>query len=411
MHKRHSLIAALVLAAYAGGAQAQTATPSWPAGPAVGTSQAAQAGGFIRDAFQTGHAEIQAAQLALERASDPAVKAFARQMITDHTQANAQLQQIALRQNIVLPSGLSIADQSRMRLLKTDMGTSFDRRYIEEFGVQAHRQSVEQFRLQLQNNQDGPMQAFARQTLPTLEQHLQRALEMHGSQQAIATPAGASGVVTAQSSVNGTSGSNGGMQVSPSEAREARAELAEAIQVVQRMKSDPSVTELLQRARGVFILPDYGRAALGIGVQGGSGVLVTRQGDGFSNPVFYNMGGISIGPQAGAAGGQIALLLMTNKAVQDFKSDKNFSLNADAGINIARYARRAQASAGKIQDVIVWSGARGAYAGASFGLNDVVFDDDANRAYYGRQDLNASAILDGRVQNPGNNVLGMVLGI
>lgn len=221
---------------------------------------------------------------------------------------------------------------------------------------------------------------------------------------------GAGGARAARAAASQVSG-NASMQISTRQAREARAELDEAVQVVQRMKSDPGMTELLQRARGVFILPDYGRAALGIGVQGGRGVLVTRQGNGFSNPVFYNLGGLSVGPQAGASAGQIALMLMTDKAVQDFKSNRQFSLNADAGINIARYARRAQASAGNIQDVIVWSGARGAYAGASLGLNDVMFDADTNRAYYGREDLNASAILDGRVEPRGNNVLGIVLGI
>ena len=107
--------------------------------------------------------------------------------------------------------------------------------------------------------------------------------------------------------------------------RNAREEITEAVQVVQRMKRDPGLLALLERAKAVFILTDYGRAGFGIGAQGGEGVLVTRQGERFSNPVFYNLGGVSIGAQAGVAGGEVAMLLMTDRAVENFRSGRKFS--------------------------------------------------------------------------------------
>jgi lipid-binding SYLF domain-containing protein len=194
------------------------------------------------------------------------------------------------------------------------------------------------------------------------------------------------------------------------ELKDAQQEIDEAVQVVQRMKSDPHMQTLLRDARGVFILTKYGRAGLGVGVQGGEGVLVTRKREDFSNPVFYNLGGLSFGLQAGAAGGEVAMLLMTDRAVQQFQSGKKFSLNADLGLTIANYSRRSQASAGKIQDVVVWSNTKGAYAGATVAITDVMVDREANRAYYGRDVADPLQIMEGRVNNPRNNVLGMVLG-
>jgi lipid-binding SYLF domain-containing protein len=88
---------------------------------------------------------------------------------------------------------------------------------------------------------------------------------------------------------------------------------------------------------------------------------------------------------------------------------KNFSLNADAGLTIGTYSARGQASGGKIQDVVIWSGAKGIYGGVSVGINDVIYDADATQAYYGKREVDPAQILDGRVQNPQSNVLGMVL--
>ena len=191
--------------------------------------------------------------------------------------------------------------------------------------------------------------------------------------------------------------------------RDAKNDVLDAVQVVQRMKSDPEMAALLQQARGVFIMPNYGRGALGIGAQGGEGVFVTRQGANFSNPVFFNLAGISVGAQAGGAGGPLAMLLMTDRAVQKFTSGRTFSINADAGLTIVDYSERAQASAGKVQDIVVWSGTRGAYAGASIGLTGITVDDESNRAYYGRNDVTPSQILGGNIRNPQHNVIGHVL--
>ena len=59
---------------------------------------------FAMQAASGGLAEVQAAQLAEQRAASPQIKQFAQRMITDHTAANTELQQIAKQADISLPA-------------------------------------------------------------------------------------------------------------------------------------------------------------------------------------------------------------------------------------------------------------------------------------------------------------------
>jgi lipid-binding SYLF domain-containing protein len=177
--------------------------------------------------------------------------------------------------------------------------------------------------------------------------------------------------------------------------------------VVERMKSDPAVKDLLQKARGVFILPTYGRGAWGLGVRGGEGVMLTHSGGKWSNPVFYNMGGVSIGLQGGVEAGALAMLLMSDKAVNQFMSENNFSLNAGIGLTIVNYTAKAQADLGK-GDVIVWADTKGAFANASVGVSDIRLDEGDTKAFYKRT-ATAKEILDGAVTSSQADALKQAL--
>jgi hypothetical protein len=99
-----------------------------------------------------------------------------------------------------------------------------------------------------------------------------------------------------------TAQSNEVSEVAPSPALEGKRSpeissakhVDDALVVVRQLESDATMRKLLQDASGVFIVPTYGRAALGIGAHGGAGVLLVKKASGnWTNPVFYNIGGIS----------------------------------------------------------------------------------------------------------------------
>jgi lipid-binding SYLF domain-containing protein len=148
------------------------------------------------------------------------------------------------------------------------------------------------------------------------------------------------------------------------DAQDAVSHIDKALTVVRKMESDPHVKDLLQRSKGVVVIPDYGRAALGVGGQGGAGVLLVHEDGKWSGPGFYNFGGVSVGAQVGIAAGQIAMILMDDKALQSFATNNKFSLNADAGLAIVNYSARAHGELGR-GDIVMWSDTEGAFANLS----------------------------------------------
>lgn len=189
----------------------------------------------------------------------------------------------------------------------------------------------------------------------------------------------------------------------------ARRRLADAVRVARTMASIPAIAGPLGRAQGVYIVPAYGRAALGVGAAGGSGVLMVRRADGhWGNPAFFTMGAIGLGLQAGAEGGPVALLLMNRKAVDSFRRHDNFALGADAGLTVVNYSRIAAVSTAG--DVLAWSGGKGLFGNAAtLSVNDIRYNQDLMQAHYGKP-VSARQALDGAVPDPRAAALRNALG-
>jgi len=179
----------------------------------------------------------------------------------------------------------------------------------------------------------------------------------------------------------------------------AERHVTQAIGVVHQLEMDDRMRSLLGTAKGVFIVPSYGRAAVGIGAEGGAGVLMVKHADGgWSQPVFYNTGGLSFGLQAGAQGGMLALVLNNQKAVDAFLKKTSVSLNAKAGLTVLNWNKMAQGSVAA-GDVVAWSDTKGLFGDlATVELNGIRYNQNLNNAYYHRT-LSASEIIAGKTSN------------
>ena len=171
--------------------------------------------------------------------------------------------------------------------------------------------------------------------------------------------------------------------------------MKQAVSVINHMKSDKKLWALVQKAKGIYIVPDFGRAALLVGGRGGAGVMLSHKSGKWSAPRFYDIGGVSVGAQAGVSAGSAAFLLMSENAVKNFKQGNKFSINADSSISIINYSASAQASWGK-GDIILWSDTEGAFAGAKISVRDINWDDGNNRAFY-NSTATPSSVLSGQV--------------
>ncbi|MCU0352440.1 MAG: DUF4142 domain-containing protein [Cytophagales bacterium] len=127
---------------------------------------------FMVEAASSGMLEVQLANMAMQKASSPQVKEFARMMIEDHGKANKELKALAASKNIVLPTALIDEHQSVANDLKDETGKDFDEEFMEKMNA-AHKKDVEMFEKASKDGQDPDIRSFAAKTLPTLRNHLQ----------------------------------------------------------------------------------------------------------------------------------------------------------------------------------------------------------------------------------------------
>jgi putative membrane protein len=130
--------------------------------------------GFITGAARGGIAEVQLGQLAAKQGGTAAVKRFGQRMVTDHSRINDQLTALAQQKQITPPTSMGADQQALYDRLAKLRGRAFDRMYDQAM-VQDHQQDIQAFQTEAQGGTDADVKAFAANTLPTLQQHLDMA--------------------------------------------------------------------------------------------------------------------------------------------------------------------------------------------------------------------------------------------
>ena len=182
-----------------------------------------------------------------------------------------------------------------------------------------------------------------------------------------------------------------------------------ATSAVLQMRQARGFTQsgVLARAKAALIVPHALRGAVGIGLQGGRALLVENKGGHWSDPAFYTVGGISIGPQIGGEATTSVLLIMTDRALDKLLKPSNATAGAQATLTAARFdANRITQLGGA--DVIIWSSSEGAFAGANVDLTGFTQDSAANQAYYGAP-MDAAAVFDHPAASPADAKLRSAL--
>lgn len=392
-------VAGVMAATFPAFAQSGSASPP----PAQNTTQhvdqtAVQK--FVTEAAMTNLFEIDAAHAAEQKASNAAYKEYANMIVTDHTNMGNDLKrQVADIPGVTLPTSLDQQHQQKLQTLQSESGAQFEKDY-RQGQIEGHQKAInvfQNFANSGSNDQDADLKSWAKASVPILQKHLQRAenLPVGGQQVGAAAPSGQSANAANKTAVN-TAGTTTGNAQSGNQSG-AQQLVDEAVQVVKKMESDRQLADVMRQAKGIYIVPEFGRGAVIVGARGGAGLVTVRENGKWSDPAFYDFGAISLGPQIGGSGGSVAFLLMSQGAVDAFKSGNKFSLNAGAGLSIVNYSANGQASWGK-GDIVMWSNTSGAYVGATVSVTDVNWDDQNNRQYYG-QNVDMTKILNGSASN------------
>jgi lipid-binding SYLF domain-containing protein len=170
----------------------------------------------------------------------------------------------------------------------------------------------------------------------------------------------------------------------PTVTAEAREEIQQAAAALRRVNQvRPIPQALLDKALAVAVFDDLVKAAFIVGGTGGDGVLLRRSGAGWSQPLFVNLAGASVGAQIGGARSDAVFLFMDQVALDALREGRiefGTAVTATAGPSTATADAATRTTR---SHVLVYAKQEGLFAGASANGVKITLDDKMNRAVYG----------------------------
>ena len=127
---------------------------------------------FVNLAAQTDMTEAHLGQLAQAQGASQAVKDLGQMLATDHTSDYSQLGTIAMKAGLTVPKSIDAKHGKMIVPFEKLKGKMFDRRYAQTM-VKGHQEAIAAYKKEASNGQNPDIKAYAQQTLPTLEKHLQ----------------------------------------------------------------------------------------------------------------------------------------------------------------------------------------------------------------------------------------------
>jgi putative membrane protein len=134
---------------------------------------------FVQRAAESDMFEIQSSKLAQEKSKRSQVLSFAQRMITDHTQSTQKLAQLLTEQNLGVnpPPALDGTHKEALESLRNTPASRFDRSYAEQ-QVKGHQEALKMMRDYAQSGDNAALKQFAKEMVPTIEEHLDLAKKM-----------------------------------------------------------------------------------------------------------------------------------------------------------------------------------------------------------------------------------------
>lgn len=161
---------------------------------------------FVNKTAEGNQDEVQLAQLALQRASNPDVRQFAQKLLSDHTSMGSELSSLASTKNVKLDKD---DGQSReYKRLSNRSGQDFDREFVDHM-VDDHEKDIKDFEKASTDAKDTELRNFASKHLADLRQHLAIAQNLQRSTMATGRNDSSSGRTNHSDMSNSTDKSTG----------------------------------------------------------------------------------------------------------------------------------------------------------------------------------------------------------
>lgn len=138
--------------------------------------------GFVKKVSQMGMAEVQIGMLGAKKAANADVKAFAEQMVSDHTAVNAEVKTLAESKKVEISAVTDPSDTSVLKDLEEKAtGPDFDKAFLKQM-EKDHKKTISLVEEISKDAKDGELKAWADKTLPSLRAHLDHVKSLQGKQ-------------------------------------------------------------------------------------------------------------------------------------------------------------------------------------------------------------------------------------
>ena len=135
---------------------------------------------FLVDAAKINLEEIKLGQLAQQNSMMPNVKEMGKIMETEHTQCLNSSKALSEKKSVILPTSLTKEGEETYEKLLNISGADFDKKYCELM-VDGHKNAISMFEKTTTDSNDPDIRAWASETLPSLQKHLDHALNCQKS--------------------------------------------------------------------------------------------------------------------------------------------------------------------------------------------------------------------------------------
>ena len=134
---------------------------------------------FMETATMSNLAEIATSRLALQKSADPAIRAFAQMMISDHTKAQEELNALAAKRGVKLTDKPGADQRLQGNKLSTLAGAAFDAEY-KKVQVAGHELTLNLIKTYRTFGKDAAVLAYAAKVQPVVAGHLEMAKTLPG---------------------------------------------------------------------------------------------------------------------------------------------------------------------------------------------------------------------------------------
>lgn len=132
---------------------------------------------FVTQASLSDYTEITFSQLAVQKASNSKVKAYAQKMISDHNQLETEMKPVADKLGVTPATALDSQHQQLYDQLNQLSGADFDKQYMSDMDTDHHK-SLDAFKAEESSTQDKQLKPIVKKGEKVVAMHTEMADKM-----------------------------------------------------------------------------------------------------------------------------------------------------------------------------------------------------------------------------------------